>query len=625
MALKSIYIVITCYFFCQNLLLATSENEAAEVLASSYRTGSITAFCSNETNNETSLIQGFQPHYKTRVKEEEWQQVLCMLHMLNHPLLNSSPERRDAIVKKYQYTFDNYYALYKQMEKGERKCFKQLEKKHALFFNPLFQFVAGFEDAYDNIRSQYGGNSQQRKQLEDEIFPIVQRTFNRYMTVYEKLKNLTTATLESLDYSSIQSSSSTLKHLYYKRDDNGFLLFTLYPHKILKDGYYESYIPYKFPTAEIGEHSIIFRKEDDSEKLKVVHEPGLIIDRKGDNVFLSYYTGSLSSYPYTAKPETWCLKGKSSQAWINSLIVADKLKHMAAEEREAGKASEIYEVFADALTQVLGDSVPPGLDQEGATLKIEENLHVILPEEQFLNFAEGFLGKYESGFIPFPRTSLDQIECDYLWLLECRERIRSYRPSAADVYLLEYLTEEPFSETDIETHLGDTLRKYEEDILEGYSREEEVYRLEQEQRQDMVRRGEHYKKKAPTHSKGKKQIKRQGKLQSKKQHEHQTPPLKNKYEAGTRERLQQLKNGNRGLKFRNYMKMVNAITREIVKEGVEITGQLNKSSHGKFKAEGSTPISVVRPHGRYNTVSPKGAKKSLNSLMNAYFSHKNEK
>ncbi len=637
MVLKPIYLALAFLCLCQSSLVAMEQTEESEKPFNPRTPTSIVPFRFSE--NDDSPLQEFQPQYSTIVADEEWKEVPQILNTLNHPLLELWPERKEALFKNYKETFHTYYVLYNRMRKGGRNYLKELLKRPEFLSNELFptlfQFVTDFEDVYDQLRTSYQKGSKERKQLEGTIFPIVQRTFNFYMKVYETLTSNKLTNLGSLNYSQIQSSTRRLKHLYYKKDDNGFLIFTLYPHKRLKDGYYESYIPFRSPNEEHGEHSVIFKikqssDQNPSEKLKIVQQPGFLIQKRDGDIVIQHYRGNLNKDPYSTDPGNRYLNTKRIKAWSQMLMIIEELRRRTEEE---SNEKELLEKSAEAFLKMSNDNAPIDAQQGGIIIQShKQTLDEELRDVYLLNFSERFLGEDTSGFIPLPRTPLEQLECNYLCLLECRQRLESQEVSSGDLYLLEYLTGEEITESNFKEHLTDTLVQYKEALKNDYRQEEEdAYRLEQEQRQAMVRNGDHYKGKVPSkkqgRSKGKNQQKKHGKSQSNRQTVQQASPLQSesKHIEKAKERFQKLKNGQRGRKFRNYIKIVNGITQEMAKEGLKVTGQLNQSSHGTFKAKGSKPTTVVRPHGKRNTVSLKGSKKSLNSLFNTYFSHKEEK
>ena len=557
-------------------------------------------------------LRGFQPHYKTLITTEEWNNAKEKLTQAA-----SAVTTCDVIsvwVNMYRNACPAYFNLYKDLSKQNLK--KLNEEK---LLAPLFDFTAALVLLMDNIRTDYRqvGRGDDYIRLESEVLPILQPTFNQYMKAYETLTGKVTSSIGSLDY---EKEVVTLKtHLFYQRDRNGFLPFNInIESSTLVDpglNLYMTYIPYTLPSGfeHLSEGDILFTL-DKNGKPTIERKSGLLFKKKQPTseseqlkefVLLTFYYGAEHPiHPFNFS-KTLAVHEPQPQP-IQPVSLNPEQFH-----------------FQDPLS--MHKKLDKYFDKEA---KIDHNHAVWLEDSQhrfLFQFGQSFLEDNPFAFLPYPSIGIEELEAEYLFLSDFKEKIsKGIQPE--DTYLLEYLKEgfpEQTPEEVIANYEGTLLGAYEDEETRLYN---EQIRKEQEENKKKVVNNEHYK---PQNKKDKKN-KKLNVLRNKNPIEIEDKTLSNSKEnqihmhsqKKAQERLNQLKENvtlrKKPEKFRKFLKAVNMATQGLARLNVPVEAELHKSSHGNIAVDKEKPITIVRPHGLRDTISKKNGKGILTNLLSSY-------
>ncbi|MBW8308206.1 MAG: hypothetical protein K0M45_00950 [Candidatus Paracaedibacteraceae bacterium] len=598
-----------------------------------------------------ALETGFLSSYETKISDKEWDQVEGFLQK---PFEDSPGVIKLSAAHFYaqaKYAAKHYYALYKLLMKSEAKVLDSPDKDKLI--PRLSRFVKFFESTYDFIKSRarikaIGTPSN----FQDEIFPIVQKTFNTYMRAYEKLKRVPLEYVEDLHFSQPDFIPSRIAHLFYTRDENGFILFNLMPHTEVERGVFRTYIPYgNIDKRFFVERHFLFSLNSDNKPV-LIEDKGYCINKSEGVYNISFYSGNTGIVPYSlgktiitrrnAENPVITMIDKISQILrdptkLDSLnnssnISPDaelKLEEHSSERREdSGNLDTILEglrnALRDNLAQISSDSTLYSLHHLIAN--IEEQFPKTIQDQKdinaLLNIVDSLLESHSSKFLGVPGSPLDILETEYLFLKElCGKGHYKLDPNMQ--FLLEYIKQEFPLQT-----LDEVVIQYEEELITCYKAEEEEnleneYKAEQERRSQMVINGDHYKKKQshkkPSPGKGNY---RKAKPQEESAATKNGRLMKQQQEAKRRaeQRFKKIKEIkiDESPKFRKYLKLVNKVTQGLYATGTNVTAQLNRSSHGNLAVQGGK-ISIVRPHGRHNTVHQSSARDLIGRLVQTYF------
>jgi len=624
---------LSCFTSFPAFSMEEIKNELSLSILTVPKTQSEQAHTNEDKNKElTSLIdiRGFQCHYKTLVTEEEWNENQRLLLKEAQDLSSAS---RKNFVPGYLQAIKPYFLLYKNLLQNQKKTLKHLKEKELL--GTLSDFTYTYEMLNDAIMLNPFNKGKYFSDTQRKILPIIQRTFNLYMQAYERLTGKTTSFLESLHYKKVYQQCIEA-HLFYKRNEDGFFIFPILPYKTLGKNLFLNSIAY-IPAGEKGTDEVCFSMPEKEGEPQIVRQSGFIytdlgnIEVQGEMrpaISFHLYYGELSSTPFFAGismliPGACDAKEQNTpyEAYVKSEIIRS-LGACKSTENLAVQAAEKSLVDFEgvhASTLYFGN-----LKSDNFTLRLSSN------ESSLYRSAKQILEKEQSTFVPLPSTPVEELESEYLYFLELQERISRQIGTPEDMAMLEY-----FKETDPETYSEKTaeklLKESENALLEAYIQEEQKQieqqiRKEQEERSQNVATGKHYKPTSKNKNNKGSKHKFEKKEKSQKSAETNEENILKEAKNLAAGRLNSLKlpKGN-NLKFRKFLDLVNTAQQELANVGVGVKGALNKSSHGSIAIEGSKSMTIVRPHGRRDTISPKKAKGILNGLCNSLFEVLNTK
>jgi len=561
-------------------------------------------------------LRGFQPHYKTATTAEEWAE--------SQQLLTAAVQVVSTCPAISQYltgfldTCPEYFHLYRNLFENPNKAIKKLDEKKLL--TPLFNYAANLEYLLDNIRIDYRKTGKDYDTLQSKILPVIQPTFNQYIKAYEMLTGKVTSSLGSLNFAKIFFTSNL--HLFYKRDEEGFLIFTIDPlHSAPIDtNLLDTYIPYKNKGNDFFEHYILFHIDQKSGRPTIEKRSGLIF-RKAPSIheqnikhitITPYYGEDAVLNPYSRE-----MTISLQKTTLNPIF--PQVTIPPSQEEIVSKVAEEMPIVDPINNIAMVDLVN------------SEKLQSSLPSvtlSGFYSFGMKLLGERTSCFLPYLSGAIEELEAEYLFISKFKEKAaKAELTQPEDILLLEYIKESFPNQTPEEV-----MADYERALLEAYEDEEvrtykEKIRREQEERSQKVAKGEHYNAKG---KKGKKN-KDLNRNKVKKPKEQESLALSSceeeqmRIEAGSKaaKRLNLLKNEassrKKPEKFRKFLQAVNVATQELARLNVPVGAKLNKSSHGNIVVEGEKPITLVRPHGLRGSISKKNAKGILTGLLNSYF------
>lgn len=316
-----------------------------------------------------------EPHYNTAVTSQEWDKVIGLLNTAQHPKrvqqlaneLGITPAAATQNILQGMVfnlgIFQKYFALYQSMN-ADKVPPKLKEEPSYNFFVPLRQFVFQFQVVYDLAMTHYREEGQDNSFLERDYLPIVQRTFNRMVGAWEQITGRKAATFGPLEPNEklIINDGNQNKHLYYIRDEKGFLLFPITPEEPMgapEDNYYLQRIPYRFFLSEEAfAHQVVFSVRDaDPSKItsignflslfgsqmhsvtygqdiRIVDNPGWCLERRdgGRTLAITPYSGGRGKFPYTSGKTITLLENKGAQA-LDKLRLIDAAKEKVEDIR----------------------------------------------------------------------------------------------------------------------------------------------------------------------------------------------------------------------------------------------------------------------------------------------------
>lgn len=588
------------------------------------------------------------------------------------PQLLPNKQHADSCKAYFKSTYSNYYMLYKMIVNNNKSILNKKDFKKN-FLEPLGHFVAVFESQFDMLRTYYKKNAadylSHKDRLENHILPIVQQTFNTIMRVYEKQSSESLGMIGPLKYQS-QSlsvrSEDTTKHVFFKKDITGnFLLFTLYPHKKIKDNLYYSYLPYLHVSdPNYVEVIIIFSMDQDTHAPIIEAHPGLIFEKGKAGYIVRAYRGNTTTFPFTT-PRSILITHKPIEATVNVTSQKDKfISQVDREDKKANFTNPTSEPMEDPFPTSFQEATSSATEPTFASSEKSEFINQVDPEKErktnFLNpileslaqefpdelkgaalfntepftlpklesikeFIKNTLGDEEIVFIPFPYTEQEEAETTYLFLITLEQRLTEKREDL-DIPLLQYIEHTAFPGK----KLQQIIQEYEAELINEYTEEE--IRLEQESRSRMVATGglnqkASKPKKAPSTNKKKgKGEKRSMSMKHEVEEHEDKEKLKvnesslEKVKEKARKRLEELRESSRKngpVKFRKFMQLVNVASQGSKQLGLTTIAELNKSSHGRIKVGEEHAQTVVRPHGgpKEKSVSANKKKKILTSLV----------
>lgn len=540
-----------------------------------------------------TLIRGIPSTYADNVEREEWDMVVSNLKRM---AVNGISDLSNFpyVWQKYEESFYTFFSLYQGLHHNYKKTFKSLNVNKLL--SPLFRGVTCFE-------SLYGLNSVSNP-LDDQKGCV--NTFQKmcvpYMRAYQEITRKELGFFGSLDY--VAEHDKAYKHLYYTRDSNGFRLFTIYPHELVKGTLYETYISYGENNHPLFmQRTILFHLNQDK-TIKLEKSSGLIIHRTSDNALsIVPYMGCEGEVPFSTK-KGLLFRGK----WFDSNPL------LALQEGYLDKSGSSEETISSFIKH----NLPPELKATN------ESIVELVPfrRNQIKNMHE-FVLKILNGeprkFIVRPTTDAECREAEFVFLLDLQEKCQE-TPEDEDVRLL--------VDAVIENHEAESLEEviagYEENLTEAYIDEEAAkIRAEQEARQTMVRNQEYDKLKGKKAKNNKKRRNNKARNQtSRKEPEkmkEENIAEKAKAHAEARIKLLKKKEIRKHMKYNEYLEMINIAIQELRQQDISVSGALNGSSHGSL-AIGDKSVPVYRPHGKHKTVHIKSARNMLDNLLNTYFS-----
>lgn len=537
----------------------------------------------------TAHLKGFSPRYNTNVSSEEWRNALSQLEEeLDKTQIN--PILTPSEKEEWKKSFDIFLALYQTLDKNYSKTIKKIKKDiNKEFFSPLFDFTAYFEGLYDALRLSYTQQEKSFQHLGSILHPV-QKAWNLYLKAYENLTNQELTSFGNLGFSKIHKGHC--KHLFYIRNEEGFLLFTIYPHEPLTSDLYLTYAQYGLKEDDDSRNrDFLFSKSSQNNSIRIIEEPGLIIEKKNEALNITPYSGSQAFIPFaSASTLVFGIKPIFKTNLNKSLI-------------KAGLPERVQHASITALSFSKKDTT---------------GFHLIGKMEGFLS---SLLGGSKARFILYPQTDLDHMEAEYVFLQDLYERYRESPDDQDVLYALEYV-KETFQNQNLEEIIADHETTLEH---EYFNKEKEILeaqiRAEQAERTKMVANAEHYKIKP----KNKKQIKKKEKQSitpEKNDRKFNPEEIEATARANAKRRVELLKNKEiRGhMKYKDYLRLVNAAAQELRRDSIPVSGRLNASSHGSLEM-GDKTLPIYRPHGRHKTVHVKSARNMLSNLLDCYFAH----
>lgn len=451
--------------------------------------------------------------------------------------------------------------------------FQELERKRIL--SAFFKAVAGLEDILNELRTR--DKAQKEGKNSDQIlslFKTFQKVTNRFMKEWGAGKE--TEKLGSLSYAA-QYHAPWIQHLYYMRDDHGFIPFTIFKHEAIEEdrGLYRTYVSYgqQLP-GPYYERSILFYSHD-SGTIEIESTPGIIAETKGEFLTLKPYTGANSLFPYT-----------------HTISI-----HMGAKNSDLPPDLSFDKPYF---------ITPSLIEQFKKPIFTEKNIgdplfaKMTTPEEYLsTRILEAFFRRYLSDknkkFFPLFANEIACLESNYLFLRNLKEKIKNdpqneealYTASLVQQAFYNSLSEE---KTGSPLSLGEIIEDHENFLIEKYEEEERI-RLQQEERSRMVADG--YYDTENKHLKKSKKLKSKKGEKEKKDIAPKAEPVQNEIAKKVQERLRELKEGKKHITYQNYLQLVNIVIQGFRLTGIEVSGYLNGSSHGAIVIGGHTI-----PHSR---------------------------
>ncbi|MBW8308459.1 MAG: hypothetical protein K0M45_02270 [Candidatus Paracaedibacteraceae bacterium] len=492
--------------------------------------------------------------------------------------------------------------------------------------------------------------------MHNALFPMIQKTYNTYMWAYEKLINRPLDTLGDLNFFQPEVSipknlpkaylnqlkglthSNNNAYLFYMRDENGYVLFNLKTRNKITTNLYYTAVRYQLgnqPTARGFVFSIT-----PSNRVCIVENQGWLINKEKNKYSLSFYNGKAEEKPFTIGQGIYFFDPRTNNPLDRKISIiknidqqiinmARSLKdnHTVLErEKLLATINRLMEQQKKNKESLMQEAKVEGKDLSNLASAIK-NSDIIRDVQSLLPFRhnihlllDDLLENKEEAFIGMPTLPVEILEVEYLFVKELLENSRK-----------ENLKAQEFSQQYIKAcfpdqRLENLVQQYEEKLLTYYEAEEKekleeslrepdhstAYQDEWARRARMVAQGEHYKK-SPRKKKTKKRSQAHQPLIVEKKTKNN---LQSQVLRTAKQRLAELP--NKPIKFKNYLKLINKVTHSMSESGVQVTGQLNASSHGCLVV-GDKKISIVRPHGRYDTIHPKSAHSILDELVNSYF------
>jgi hypothetical protein len=598
-----------------------------------------------------AMETGFLSNYEIEISNKEWSQLSSFFEKAFENGKGSINYLGASFCAQAKQAAKHYYTLYKLLLSSEAKVLNSPDKGKLI--PTLGHFVKYFEMAYDRIkdrgrRTAFGTQNS----FQDTIFSVVQKTFNVYMRTYERLNKTPLGFVEDLHFSQPALIGSYKIHLFYTRDENGFILFNLIPQDEVDAGLFKTYIPYgNIDTSFFVERHFLFSLTSNNKPV-LIEDKGYCINKSEGVYNISFYSGNTGIVPYslgktiitrrnaenpvitTIDGISQILRDSSKLDSLNNLSNVPPDAEREPEEHSSGRREELENL--NTILEELRNALMDNLVQISSNSTLYSLHHLVANTEKqlletiqnrdinaLLNMLDSLLEGQPSKFLGVPGSPLDMLETEYLFLKELREQHHhDLHPNMQ--FLLEYIQQEFPAQT-----LDEIIAHYEEELVCHYEAEEReilenAYKAEQDQRSQMVIQGDHYKKK-PSHKK-KNSHRRQDYKKAKPQAEsaaEKSARLEKQYQEAKKKAEQRLKKIkdikiSGSPKFRKYLKLVNKVTQGLRARGVSVTAQLNRSSHGSLAVQGEK-ISIVRPHGGYNTVHQSAARDLLGHLVQTYF------
>ncbi|MDI9640984.1 hypothetical protein QM565_35420 [Geitlerinema splendidum] len=584
-------------FLASTTLYGMEEDDQVDYALSRVRNPNNYFFTVPDSNSLSDALTNAPSSEK--VSPGEWETIEKLFLEEHRKILLNNERISKAVLDKhyieyYRPIFSNYFNIYQKLLDKDKLTIKQIREDSKVLLEPLGQFVAVFESFFDYLKTHYRTKESSeylthKARLENVYFPIVKNTFTTFMRAYENYANESLEDMGSLNYRSKSFSvlsEGVTKHIFYKRDRNGFSLFTLFPHKMIGEGLFETYVPYLNNTTPYYSSDLIFFSLT-SDNIPVPEQrPGLMLENSPGGYIITCYRGNTTFLPYTNGPSLFMAKPRR-----------------VLENLDAGESLAATELLAG--NQIFATQISPTLRRTAMR-----------------NVAENLLDNKDSTFIPFPYSPLEDMESTYLFLQNLKQQDRELPENKR---LLAYVEEVVFQGEP----LDQVINTYEEELLNTY-KEEEI-RLQQEERRRMVAEGRHY---TDSKNSGTKQSSKKGRREQKQIPSSAPRNLRNtlpKNNAGdisekalqtARERLNELKSAHRNgsIKYRKFMQLVNVAAQGLSNLNSRLTTEINRGSHGNIQVEGVQPVTMVRPHGsaKEKSVSIKTQRKVLTNLIETF-------
>lgn len=454
-------------------------------------------------------------------------------------------------------TFYSHYSLLNTKRWHTTLQFLELERKKIL--SSFFNAVAGLEDILDELKTQdktqkEGKNYHQIMSL----FGTFQKVTNRFMKEWGIEKK--PEQLGSLSYAA-QYHAPWIQHLYYLRDGNGFIPFTIFKHEAIEEdkGLYKTYISYG-QTPDLYQQRLVLFYSHDDKTIEIEPTPGLIVEAIGESLSLKPYTGATTPFLYTQ---------------TLSIYMGTKYSDLPP-DLPFNEPCRITPSLIEQFKQPILKKNNIGAPLFAKTITSDESLSAKILEVFFRQY---LCGK-DKKFFPCFSSEIACLESNYFFLRNLQEEIKNDPQNEETLYTLSLVQQAfygPSSEEKVNTPLSleEIIEDHEKLLFEKY---EEEIRLQQEVRSRMVADGyydtesKHLKK--SKNSKSKKGVKEKKKIASKIEHAQDEVAKK------VRERLRELKEGKKYITYQKYLQLVNIVIQGFRLTGIEVNGYLNGSSHG---------------------------------------------
>ncbi|WP_010301453.1 hypothetical protein [Candidatus Odyssella thessalonicensis] len=623
--------------------------------------------------SQSSSIEMATAHssqYKTYVSDQEWGLIYSFMeNIFAAPQITSNPGARAFAQRDLTYARE-YFSLYKKLYGClDKNCLSDINLKELI--SKLGNFTLIFEQHLILQQEQHDKKTVgEVSSISNHLFPILQKTYNTYMWAYEKLTNKPLGNVGDLNFTQREASIpknfprqylpqvknlmhvDSYAYLFYSRNEDGYIICNLTTSNKIDDNLYYKQTKHYYGGDQSKTNLLVFTVTP-SNKAVIINNKGWNIIKEDNNYYITFYTGNTGEAPFKMKggitfsdPRANEVDGAFNKKLsiikdIDQRII-DMVRHLnqAPDPEEGDKLlASITRMQAQQKKNkenILREAEAKGYDVDNlaATLKhtgITSSGQIMDVRKTFsgvfakniYSIVDSLLGNKKRAFIGFPTLPLEILEIEYLFIrsllensskenFETNEFSQQYIEACFPDQTLEGLVEQ------YEAKLLDYYVAEEKEKLEESSREPEAsasYEEEWAQRARMVAQGEHNKK-APRKKNHKKRPQSQKPGAAKKETQ------KNLHDQAVRAAKQRLADlSNKPIKFKNYLKLVNKVTQLFNEAGVKVSGQLNASSHGCLVV-GDKKISIVRPHGRHDTIHPKASHSILEELINSYLSIK---